>query len=190
MIGQLAIIGALVMLLIIFIVWRSNKKSKKGAERSFVDIVLGRIKVVIGFYQVTFGIMEAFSYIKWPGSLSVIGHHYMARVHSTHENNDWTNEAFPQRVFINKIDAQKRNISNGEKVKIYNDRGTIIMQCRVTNKILPGVIDIPQGAWWEPDENGIDRRGNVNVFSSEKWTPLAFGNAQHTIMAEIEKVIK
>ena len=75
MIGQLAIIGALVMLLIIFIVWRSNKKSKKGAERSFVDIVLGRIKVVIGFYQVTFGIMEAFSYIKWPGSLSVIGHY-------------------------------------------------------------------------------------------------------------------
>ena len=125
---------------------------------------------------------------KYP--LSVIGHHYMARVHSTHENNDWTNEAFPQRVFINKIDAQKRNISNGEKVKIYNDRGTIIMQCRVTNKILPGVIDIPQGAWWEPDENGIDRRGNVNVLSSEKWTPLAFGNAQHTIMAEIEKVIK
>ena len=75
MIGQLAIIGALVMLLIIFIVWRSNKISKKGAERSFVDIVLGRIKVVIDFYQVTFGIMEAFSYVKWPGSLSVIGHY-------------------------------------------------------------------------------------------------------------------
>ena len=75
MIGQLAIIGALVMLPIIFIVWRSNKKGKKGAKRSYVDIVLGRIKVVTGFYQVTFGIMKAFSYIKWPGSLSVIGHY-------------------------------------------------------------------------------------------------------------------
>lgn len=122
--------------------------------------------------------------------LSVVGHHYMPRVHSIHENNDWANEAFPQRVFINKIDAGKRSIRDGEKVKIYNDRGTIIMQCRVTNKILPGVIDIPQGAWWEPDENGIDRRGNVNVLSSEKWTPLAFGNTQHTIMAEVEKVIE
>ena len=122
---------------------------------------------------------------KYP--LQVVGHHYMSRVHSTHDNNDWTNEAFPQRVFINEIDAEQRGIKSGDNVKIYNDRGTIIMPCRVTKKILPGVIDIPQGAWWTPDENGIDRRGNVNVLSSEKWTPLAFGNAQHTIMAEIER---
>ncbi|MDX1699365.1 MAG: DMSO/selenate family reductase complex A subunit [Melioribacteraceae bacterium] len=123
---------------------------------------------------------------KYP--LSVIGHHYMPRVHSTHDNNDWGREAFPQRVFINGVDAELRGIKSGDKVKIFNDRGTIIMPCRVTTKILPGVIDIPQGAWWEPDKNGIDRRGNVNVLSSEKWTPLAFGNAQHTIMAQVEKV--
>ena len=123
---------------------------------------------------------------KYP--LSVIGHHYMPRVHSTHDNNDWAREAFPQRVFINEIDADIRGIKSGDLVKIFNDRGTIIMKSRVTNKILPGVIDIPQGAWWEPDENGIDRRGNVNVLTSEKWTPLAFGNAQHTIMAQVEKV--
>jgi anaerobic dimethyl sulfoxide reductase subunit A len=122
---------------------------------------------------------------KYP--LSVIGHHYMPRVHSTHDNNDWGREAFPQRVFINGLDAETRGIKSGDNVRIFNDRGTIIMKCRITNKILPGVIDIPQGAWWEPDKNGIDRRGNVNVLSSEKWTPLAFGNAQHTIMAQVEK---
>ena len=123
---------------------------------------------------------------KYP--ISVVGHHYMPRVHSTHDNNDWAMEAFPQRVFINEIDAEKRGIKSGDYVKIYNDRGSIIMKCRVTTKILPGVIDIPQGAWWKPDENGIDRGGNVNVLTSEKWTPLAFGNAQHTIMAEVERV--
>jgi len=108
-------------------------------------------------------------------------------VHSTHENNDMTNEAFPQRVFINEIDAGERGIRNGDNVKIFNERGSIIMPCRITKRILPGVIDIPQGAWWTPDENGIDRRGNVNVLTSERWTPLAFGNAQHTIMAEVER---
>ena len=122
--------------------------------------------------------------------LSVVGHHYMPRVHSTHDNNDWTHEAFPQRVFINEIDAEARGIKNGDDIKIFNDRGTIIMPCRVTKRILPGVINIPQGAWWTPDENGIDRRGNVNVLSSEKWTPLAFGNAQHTIMAQVAKAEK
>ncbi len=122
---------------------------------------------------------------KYP--LQVVGHHYMSRVHSTHENNDMTNEAFPQRVFINEFDAKERGIRDGEHVKVFNDRGAIIMPCRITKKILPGVIDIPQGAWWTPDENGIDRRGNVNVLTSEKWTPLAFGNAQHTAMVQVEK---
>lgn len=123
---------------------------------------------------------------KYP--LQAVGHHYMGRVHSTHDNNEWTDEAFPQRAFINPIDAKAKNINDGDEVKIYNDRGMIIMKCRVTNRILPGVIDIPQGGWWTPDENGIDRRGCVNVLTSEKWTPLAFGNAQHTIMVQMEKV--
>jgi anaerobic dimethyl sulfoxide reductase subunit A len=47
---------------------------------------------------------------KYP--ISVVGHHYMPRVHSTHDNNDWAMEAFPQRVFINEIDAEKRGIKS------------------------------------------------------------------------------
>ena len=37
--------------------------------------------------------------------LQAIGHHTLHRVHSTHDNNDWLEEAFPQRVFINPLDA-------------------------------------------------------------------------------------
>jgi hypothetical protein len=29
----------------------------------------------------------------------------------------------------------------------------------------------------------------VNVLTSERWTPLAFGTAQHTAMAQVEKVM-
>jgi len=122
---------------------------------------------------------------KYP--LQVIGHHYMGRVNSTHDNVDWLEEAFPQRVFINAIDAQARGIADGDMVKVYNERGAMILPCRVTNRILPGVVNIPQGAWWTPDENGVDRRGSVNVLTSERWTPLAFGTAQHTIMVQVEK---
>ena len=52
---------------------------------------------------------------------------------------------------------------------------------------MPGVVDIPQGAWYNPDKNGVDLGGNINVLTSEKWTALAKGNAQHTIMVEVEK---
>lgn len=123
---------------------------------------------------------------KYP--LQALGHHSLHRVHSTHDNNDWLEEAFPQRVFINPIDAQNRKIEDGDLVKVFNDRGAMILPCRITPRILPGVVDIPQGAWWTPDKDGIDRRGSINTLTSERWTPLAFGTAQHTIMVQIIKV--
>jgi anaerobic dimethyl sulfoxide reductase subunit A len=119
--------------------------------------------------------------------LQAIGHHTLHRVHSTHDNNDWLEEAFPQRVFINPIDAEARGIRDGDDVKVYNQRGAIILPCRITPRVMPGVLDIPQGAWYEPDENGVDRGGCVNVLTSQRWTPFAYGTAQHTIMVEVEK---
>lgn len=122
---------------------------------------------------------------KYP--LQAIGHHYLARVHSTHHNNDWLREAFPQRVFINPVDAEERGIKTGQLVKVFNERGALLLPCRLTLKIRPGVVAIPQGAWWEPDEEGLDRGGNINVLTSERWSPYAFGNTQHTIMVQVEK---
>ncbi|MCU0665370.1 MAG: molybdopterin-dependent oxidoreductase [Myxococcota bacterium] len=116
--------------------------------------------------------------------LQVIGHHTLHRVHSTHDNNDWLGEAFPQRVTMSPVDAAARGICDGDLVKVWNDRGATILPCRLTPRIMPGVIDIPQGAWWSPDKQGVDRRGSVNVLTSHRHTPLAFGSAQHTIMAQ------
>jgi anaerobic dimethyl sulfoxide reductase subunit A len=122
--------------------------------------------------------------------LQAIGHHTLHRVHSTHDNNDWLEEAFPQRVFINPIDASARGIKDGDEVKVYNQRGALVLPCRITPRIMPGVVDIPQGAWYDPDENGVDRGGCINVLTSHRWTPFAFGTAQHTIMVEVEKAVE
>lgn len=122
--------------------------------------------------------------------LSVIGHHALSRVHSIHDNVAELQEAFPQRVFINPLDAEPRSIRDGDPVKVWNARGALVLPARLTPRVMPGVLAIPQGAWWAPDKDGVDRRGNVNVLSSERWTPFAFGNAQHTIMAQAERAGK
>ncbi|MCC7449320.1 MAG: molybdopterin-dependent oxidoreductase [Anaerolineae bacterium] len=122
---------------------------------------------------------------KYP--LQGITHHYMQRVHSTHDQLDWYEEAWPQRAAINNLDAAARGIVDGDKIRIFNDRGQMIIPCRVTPRVMPGVIDIPQGAWWTPDEKGIDRRGAVNVLTSSRATPLAFGNPQGTFLVQVEK---
>lgn len=119
--------------------------------------------------------------------LQVIGHHTMARVHSTHDNNDWLQEAFPQRVFLNEVDARARDIADGDVVRVWNERGEMVLRCRVTPRIMPGVVDVPQGAWWSPDADGVDRRGAINVLTSERWTRLAHATAQHTAMVQVER---
>jgi anaerobic dimethyl sulfoxide reductase subunit A len=130
-------------------------------------------------------IISAITQGKYP--LQAIGHHTLHRVHSTHDNNDWLGEAFPQRVFINPLDASARGIQDGNDVRVFNDRGEIVLPCRITVRIMPGVVDIPQGAWYKPNLDGVDYGGNVNVLTSHRWTPFAFGSTQQTINVEIEK---
>ena len=72
MAGQLTITFVLLLLLVVVVVWTSIKKNKENRERALVDIILARLKIVIGFYQVTFGILNAFTFIKWPDSLAAI----------------------------------------------------------------------------------------------------------------------
>jgi anaerobic dimethyl sulfoxide reductase subunit A len=119
--------------------------------------------------------------------LQAMGHHYMRRTHSTWDNIDWMEESFPQRIFMNPMDAEERGISDGDQVRVWNQRGTIIMPVRITVRIMPGLVDIPQGGWFTPDPTGVDRRGSINILSNERPTPYSFGNPQHSIMVQVEK---
>ena len=47
---------------------------------------------------------------------------------------------------------------------------------------------MPQGAWYTPDAEGTDCRGSINVLTAYRPTPLAFGNPQHTNLAEVKAV--
>ncbi|HWR34989.1 MAG TPA: molybdopterin dinucleotide binding domain-containing protein [Clostridia bacterium] len=90
-------------------------------------------------------------------------------------------------MWISIRDAATRRIVSGDKVKVFNDRGALVIRAQVSRRIRPGVVSIPQGAWYAPDKNGVCQRGCINVLTSQKSTPLAHGNAQHTILVEVQK---
>ncbi len=71
-VGQLSIIAAIVLIIIIVLVLIIRRMKKGSDRRPLVDMLLSKLKIVIGFYQVTYGLLQAFSYINWPGSLQVI----------------------------------------------------------------------------------------------------------------------
>ena len=132
------------------------------------------------------GALEARTNEKYP--LQVIGHHYKQRTHSTYGNVDWMREAHPQKVWINTLDAKARGIENDDLVEVFNDRGRIRIPAKVTPRILPGVMSVPQGAWFTPDKDGVDTGGAVNTLTKIHPTPISKGNAQHTTLAQVEKV--
>ena len=150
-------------------------------------------------YVVTWeGPEEAKASKKYP--FQVIGHHFKGRTHSSYGNVDWLLDAHPQTVWINTRDARAKDIANGDQVFVYNDRGTIRLPARVTDRIAPGVLSVPQGAWYRPLSNTkvappskanpkqpVDINGAMNTLTSLHPSPLAKGNAVHTTIANVEK---
>ncbi len=121
---------------------------------------------------------------KYP--LALITPHFKNRANSQFDNIPWLKELGGQEVWINSEDAVTRDIGDGDMVKVFNDRGATLVPAKVTERIVPGVVSIPEGAWFNPDENGLDRGGCANVLTSEAHSPVG---AYHfnTCLVQVEK---
>ncbi|GEM79447.1 DmsA/YnfE/YnfF family dimethyl sulfoxide reductase [Vibrio superstes] len=122
--------------------------------------------------------------------LQLTGFHYKARTHSTYGNVALLKAAAPQEVWINPIDAEERGIKNGDMVSIFNDRGEVHIAAKVTPRILPRVVALGEGAWYAPDGQKIDHAGSINVLTTQRPSPLAKGNPQHTNLVQIKALSK
>lgn len=122
--------------------------------------------------------------------LQLTGFHYKARCHSTYGNVDIIKEAAPQEMWINPLDAEQRGIKNGDLIRIFNDRGEVHINAKVTPRMMPGVVALGEGAWYAPDGQKIDHGGSINVLTTQRPSPLAKGNPQHTNLVEVQLVNK
>lgn len=91
-------------------------------------------------------------------------------------------------ILINKKDAKKLDIKNGDIVRVFNDRGEILAGAVLSDDILEGVVRVCEGGWVDQDENGLCKMGGVNVLTLDMPTSkLANGNISHTGLVNIEK---
>ncbi len=122
---------------------------------------------------------------KYP--LQMINTHFRRRSLSQFDSIPWLRELEYQPVLISSEDARARNIADGEMVRVFNDRGEMVIRARVTERIIPGVVDVPHGAWYDPDKKGVDRGGCANMLTSDELSPSG-GFAYNTVLVQVEKI--
>jgi anaerobic dimethyl sulfoxide reductase subunit A len=121
---------------------------------------------------------------KYP--LQLITSHFKLRAHSQFYNLPWLQSIQRQTVMMNTVDADARGIRHGDMVRVFNDRGKMVIPAHVTERIIPGVVNVPQGAWFNPDENGVDRGGCANVLTRNVTSP-AGAFVCNTALVQVER---
>jgi molybdopterin guanine dinucleotide-containing S/N-oxide reductase-like protein len=136
---------------------------------------------------------------KYP--LLIMSNHGRWRVHAQCDDIDWTREAPTCKVkgwdgymyeplWINPKDAEKRGIKNGDIVKVYNERGTVLGGAIVWERIRPDVVYMDHGARVDSIIPGkIDRGGAINLISPANIiSKNCAGQATSGYLVEVEKL--
>lgn len=116
---------------------------------------------------------------KYPFHL--ISPHPRWRTHSIFHNCAWLRETYEQEVTINASDAARLGIKTGDIVEIWNDRGGVVVPAYVTERVMPGVLVLHEGAWLDLDAEGWDRAGNPDFLTDDAPSPagaFSYNNAQ------------
>jgi anaerobic dimethyl sulfoxide reductase subunit A len=108
------------------------------------------------------------------------------RTHSIFHNIPWLRETFQQEITLNASDAKRLGIRTGDTVEVWNARGRIVLPAYVTERCMPGVVVVYEGAWMDRDASGIDRAGNPDFLTLDEPSP-AGAFAYNTILCNVKK---
>lgn len=118
------------------------------------------------------------------------GFHHKSRTHSSFGFIPELEQVARQQLWINPMDAETRKIEDGDMVSVKSPAGEIRIEAKVTPRIVPGTIGVPQGAWHKADMSGnrVDEGACVNTLTTYRPSPLAKGNGTaHSIIAQVTK---
>jgi molybdopterin guanine dinucleotide-containing S/N-oxide reductase-like protein len=136
---------------------------------------------------------------KYP--LLLMSNHGRWRVHAQCDDISWTREIQTCKVkawdgymyepmWINPADAAKKGIKDGDIVRIYNERGSVLCGARVWERIMPQVVYIDHGARVDFIIPGkLDRGGAIDLIAPDGIiSKHCAGEATSGFLVDVEKV--
>jgi biotin/methionine sulfoxide reductase len=126
--------------------------------------------------------------------LHLVSNQPVAKLHSQYDLGPYCEEARiggREMLRIHPADAAPRGIATGDVVRVFNDRGACLAAALVTEEVMPRVVVLPTGAWYDPLEPGVsgtlEVHGNPNVLTLDKGSSkLAQAPVAHSCLVEVE----
>ena len=87
-----------------------------------------------------------------------------------------------QRLELHPTDAKARGIVDGDKVRVWNDRGEILLTALVDGSVPAGVV-AGRLDWAKFNEGGV----NVNALTSERLTDIGAAATFYSVLVEVAK---
>ncbi len=87
----------------------------------------------------------------------------------------------PGLLEISAADARPRRISDGDPVRVFNERGNILLKARVDGRVQPGVVSARLN--WAKMTAGFQ---SINSLTSEKLTDMGNSATFYSVLVEVE----
>jgi molybdopterin-containing oxidoreductase family molybdopterin binding subunit len=114
--------------------------------------------------------------------LTLLFSHSRYRIHSTFANLPKFKQLEPEpMVEINPADAAQRAIGSGQRVRVYNERGSVCLKARLSSNLKPGVVVISEGSWVKDFPEG-----DPYALTHELVSPTSENYAFFDTLVEIE----
>lgn len=84
---------------------------------------------------------------------------------------------------LHPLDATARSILDGDRVRIFNARGSCLLAAQVKATVTPGVVSVPSTRW---PKRAPDRQ-NVNVLTSQRLTDIGAGATFYSCLVQVER---
>jgi anaerobic selenocysteine-containing dehydrogenase len=88
------------------------------------------------------------------------------------------------RLEMHAEDAAARGIRDGDRVRVFNQRGSFVLAARVNGKPRRGVVVAPS-VWWKKHSPG---GGNANNVTSQRVTDLGGGATFYDCLVEVARI--
>lgn len=105
--------------------------------------------------------------IKGNYPLQLCSYHGRRQTHSVMGNVPWLRESFENDLIMNPIDAKIRGLKEKDTIRVFNDHGSILRRVHITERVMPGVVMLAQGAWVDIDEEGNCKSGATNMLTGD-----------------------